>query len=112
MFVFQFCDVATMANIHKKKEPNLAIGKRKEETFCRICICFSKPSKDEVDICESSMNRYVSHRCKILHSFLVGLMFVWQVSFSIEMFYVFWMWPRQKNTIDMQIARSFSHMFL
>jgi hypothetical protein len=72
MFVFQFCDVATVANIHKWKEPNLAIVKTGEKTFSRIPLCFGKPSKDEVDICESSMNRYVSHRCKILHNFLAG----------------------------------------
>jgi hypothetical protein len=33
MFVFQFCDVTTVANIHKRKEPNLAIVKTGEKTF-------------------------------------------------------------------------------
>jgi hypothetical protein len=69
MFVFQFCYVATVAHIHKRKEPNLAIGKRGEKTSSGIPLCFGKPSNDEVDICESSMNRSVSHRCKILHNF-------------------------------------------
>jgi hypothetical protein len=53
MFVFQFCDVATVANIHKRKEPNLAIGKRGEKTFSRILLCFGKPSKDEKLIYEN-----------------------------------------------------------
>jgi hypothetical protein len=44
--------------------------------------------------------------------FWLGPVFVWQVSLSTEMFYVFWMWPMQKNTIDIQIARNFSHMLL
>jgi hypothetical protein len=48
MFVFQFFDVATMTNIHKRKEPNLAIGKRGEKTFSRIRLCFGKPSKNEL----------------------------------------------------------------
>jgi hypothetical protein len=72
MFVFQFCDVATVANIHKRKEPNLAIVKTGEKTFSGVPLCFGKPSKDEVDIWESSMNRYVSHTCKLLHNVLAG----------------------------------------
>jgi hypothetical protein len=106
MFVLQFCDVATVANINKRKEPNLAIVKIGEKTFSRIPLCFGRPSNDEVNICESSMNRYVSHRCKILHCVCLASFPEYRNVLCL------WMWPRQKNTIDMQIGRSFSHMLL
>jgi hypothetical protein len=37
---FQFCDVARVAIIHKRKEPNLAAGQRGEQNFFRILLYF------------------------------------------------------------------------
>jgi hypothetical protein len=39
-FSFQFCDVATVAIIHKREEPNLAAGQIGEQNFLRILLYF------------------------------------------------------------------------
>jgi hypothetical protein len=36
-FFFQFCDLAIVATIHEKKEPNLAIDQR---GISKILLCF------------------------------------------------------------------------
>jgi len=40
LFIFQFCDVATVAIIQKRKEPNLDAGQRGEHNFYRILLYF------------------------------------------------------------------------
>jgi hypothetical protein len=40
LFIFQFCDVATVAIIQKRKKPNLAAGQGGEHNFYRILLYF------------------------------------------------------------------------